>query len=118
MLKLAFLLLTLNEAGDPRLTVSYTASMEDCEALGFTILGILDGMGSEILAERCGETPLSLTPFAHGLGPEHEVNRYRVTIPQEAGWVIEPLAAGAVCEPAPEASPAVYCATSVQAVIE
>ncbi|MFV0358745.1 hypothetical protein [Tropicimonas sp.] len=118
MLKIAFLLLTLTEAGDPRLTVSYSETPEECEGLGFAILGILDEAGATVLHHRCGETALDLTPFEHGLGPEHEVNRFRVTVPVDADWSIEPLSAEAACQGAPDSNPAVYCAVSVQAVAD
>lgn len=111
---IALLLLTLAGDGSPRLALTAAEDLVECEASAAGVRMILTGAGYDILALRCGETPLTLSPFRHGATPEEETYRYRVTLPAGGGYTVTPLAQGDDCTPAPQADPAVYCARSSQ----
>ena len=75
---------------------------------------MLESAGHHVLAARCTETDLEFTPYGHG--GEERPHAWRVTLP-ETGAVIEPLAPGEDCAPAPDGAPAVHCARSAQAPV-
>ena len=99
MLKLALLVLTLTNDGAVRVTLSESESAGDCRTSQEMITTILSEAGVEVIAARCGETELVLTPFEHGATAEEEVHRYKVTLGAAGGFGIVPLAAGEACTP-------------------
>lgn len=117
MLKIALMMLTLTADGAVRLTLSESENLEDCLASMDVVTQVLEGGGYSVLAAECGPTDLRLTPFSHGAMAEEENHLYRVEIAGEGSYAITPLAAGDSCVAAPEASPAVWCTRSSQAVI-
>lgn len=112
----ALLILTMAAGEPPRVTLSEMATMQDCTEARSVVSAILTTSGSPPLHALCGPNALQLTPFEHGTPPEEWVHRYRVTVTPEA-FSIAPLSATAQCIPAPQATPATYCARSGQAPI-
>lgn len=116
MEKIALLILTLAANGDPRVSLSETDGMEDCEGTREVVTQILTDIGRTPVHAICGPTDVRLTPYVHGTAPEDEIYRYRVTIAGDS-YAMEPLGEGANCASSPEAEPMVYCARSSQKVI-
>ena len=114
MLKIALLTLTMTPEGEPRLTLSDMADAAACTEAQASVTEILTQSGITVLAARCGPSALQLTPFDHGATPEDERFRYRVALDPAGGFEVTPLAAGAACQPAPQAQPAIHCARSSQ----
>ena len=121
----ALLLLTLMADGGVRLTLTEADSARACEASRDSVVRILGSTGRPPIRALCGRTALRLTPFMHGTPPEAEVLRYRVRIPggmppaadaegSGEAFDIERLDGDEPCQPAPDASPAVYCTRSAQ----
>lgn len=101
-------------AGDaPHLSLAPAASLEDCQAKAEVVGQILEGAGAEVLALRCGETALAVTPYAHDAAPGDFVHNWRVELEGETAR-IAPLAAGEACA----AAEGVVCAVSAQTVAE
>ncbi|MDA5095320.1 hypothetical protein O2N63_14625 [Aliiroseovarius sp. KMU-50] len=116
MLKLAFLVLTLNAEGDVRMTLSERDSLAACEATKTQITTVLKDAGYTVLASICGETDLSLTPYK-STTPDDPLNRYKVTLSGQDHFQITPLAEGDICTDAPDGQPVEFCALSAQKVI-
>lgn len=114
MLKPALLVLTAMSDGGTRVTLSEAESPQDCEASRAAVVQILTDAGRAPVLAMCGQSDLTLTPFEHGLPPEAEIHRYRVTIPGDGSFEVEPLAMETDCA---EAAPRVYCARSAQQVV-
>ncbi len=117
MLKIALLTLTLTADGEPRLTLSDMEDSAACAEAQAGVTAILKQSGVPVIAAICGSSELRLTPFDHGAAPEDERFRYRVTLDAGGGFQVEPLAPGAECRAAPDASPAIHCARSSQSVL-
>jgi hypothetical protein len=105
------LLRTLTADDSVRMTLSEAPSVKACEASRASVVRILAGLGKPPLLARRGQSDVQLTPFVHGTPPEAEVQRYQVTV-HARGFGVTPLAATHACQPAPEATPAVYCTRS------
>lgn len=118
MLKIALLVLTLTEDGATRVTLSATENAEGCEDLKAVVTAILTEGGTKVIAAMCGDSPIELTPFDHGAGPEDETHHYRVIITEGQSFELVPLSAGESCVPAPSAAPSVFCARSSQSVVK
>lgn len=114
---IALLLLTLRSDGGVRMSLTETEDLAECASYAETIETILTSVGREIIAMRCGQNALHLTPFAHGTPEEAEIERYRVTLMADGAYVVDPLAPEDQCTPAPQGDPAVYCTRSAQKVI-
>jgi len=112
MLVTAMLLLTLNADGAVRLTLSETEDEAACTAQIAAVRDILARSGAEIIAARCAQTDLRLTPFEHGLTAAEEIHRYRVELRAD-GVSVTPLDEDANCAPS-AGPPAVHCAVSGQ----
>lgn len=118
MLKPVLVVLTLAPgSGATHLALTSPRDAQDCAARSQAVAQVLEDAGLRVLAARCGETDLDFTPYAHGADSGPPVHPWRVTLP-EVGVLIEPLAQGEDCTPAPDAAPAVHCALSAQAVAE
>lgn len=118
MLKIALMMLTLTADGAVRLTLSEAEDLEDCQGAMLAVTSVLEAGGYTVLAAECGPTDLTLTPFNHGATAAEERHLYRVEIAGEGDYTVTPLAEGGSCEPAIEASPAVWCTRSSQAVVQ
>ena len=118
MLKPVLVVLTLAQGGDAtHLALTSAETMQDCAAKAQAVQKVLEGAGHTVLAARCTETDLEFTPYGHGGDSAERPHAWRVTLP-ETGAVIEPLAQGEGCTPAPDGMPAVHCARSAQGVVE
>lgn len=120
MLKPVLVVLTLAQGGGAtHLALTSAEDAEDCTAKSEVVRQVLEGAGHSVLAARCAETGLEFTPYSHSSssGGTERPHAWRVTLP-ETGAVIEPLAEGAACTPAPDSVPAVHCAWSAQGVVE
>lgn len=118
MLKPVLVVLTLAQGGDAtHLALTSADTAQDCAAKAQAVQKVLEGAGHTVLAARCAETDLEFTPYGHKGDSAGHPHPWRVTLP-ETGAVIEPLAEGAACTPAPEGTPAVHCAWSAQGVVE
>lgn len=118
MLKPVLVVLTLAPGGGTtHLALSSPEDAAACAARAEAVRGVLEGAGVEVIATRCAETDLSFTAYAHGEAQGPHVHPWRVTLPA-SGAVIEPLDATDGCVPAPEATPAVHCALSAQALAD
>lgn len=118
MLKPVLVVLTLAQGGDAtHLALTSAETMQDCAAKAQAVQKVLEGAGHTVLAARCTETGLEFTPYGHGGASAERPHAWRVTLP-ETGAVIEPLAQGEGCTPAPDGTPAVHCARSAQGVVE
>lgn len=117
MLKPVLVVLTLAHGGEAtHLALTSAETAEDCATKSQAVRQVLDGAGHAVLAVRCAETNLEFTPYGHGDTAERP-HAWRVTLP-ETGAVIEPLAQGADCTPAPDSTPTVHCAWSAQGLAE
>jgi len=113
MLKTALLLLTLNDTGAIRMTLTEAESPQDCLVQAGAVEQILTGAGYTIVGMRCGETALALTPFLHGTPADEEIWQYRATLhgtAPEDGFALEPITHCAVPD-----TEGVYCTVSAQA---
>lgn len=117
MLKAALLVLTLTADGAVLATLTSADDAEDCSAKQEVIRQVLESAGITPLVNECGQTELTLTPFDHGAGPEAQIHRYRVDLPEAGGFTIAPLSADQSCTAAPDANPAIYCTRSAQQVV-
>lgn len=118
MLKPVLVVLTLAPGGGAtHLALSSPEDAAACAARAEVVRGVLEGSGVKVIATRCAETDLSFTAYAHGDVQSPHVHPWRVTLPA-SGAVIEPLGATESCVPAPEATPAVHCALSAQAMTD
>ncbi len=113
MLKPVLVVLTLAQGGGTHLALTSAEDADECLAKADVVTQVLEGAGLQVIAARCGETGLSFTPYSHSAQSGAHVHRWRVTLP-ETGAIIEPLAPGESCDPAPTAVPAVHCALSAQ----
>lgn len=118
MLKIALLLLTTMQDGSVRVTLSDAEDLTECEAGRDAVTAILTDAGNPPIAAICGETDLRLSPFVHGVPEDQETNRYRVEILAGERFVITPLAEGEDCVESKGADSRIWCARSVQAVID
>lgn len=118
MLKPVLVVLTLAPGGGAtHLALTSAETAQDCAAKAQSVRQVLEDAGRTVLAARCAETALAFTPYGHGGDSARRPHAWRVTLP-ENGAVIEPLAQGADCTPAPDSTPAVHCAWSAQGAVE
>lgn len=119
MLKTALVILTASSGGDVSLAVTTASNAKDCAAKAEGVTGTLAAAGITVLAHRCGETDLRFSPYGHGKSSGAARHDYRVTLPADpaAGFVIEPVVAGETCTAAPDADPAIICASSTQTIL-
>lgn len=118
MLKPVLVVLTLAQGGDAtHLALTSADTAQDCATKAQTVQKVLQDAGHTVLAARCTQTEVDFTPYGHGGDSTGRPHAWRVTLP-ETGAVIEPLAKGAECLPAPDGTPAVHCAWSAQGVVE
>lgn len=111
MLQTILVVLTTVTGGPPHLSLAPVAAAEDCPARAGAIGAVLEEAGTEVLAIRCAETQLRVTPYVPGAGPDDFVHRWRIELGDEA-VELAPLAGGEACEPAE----GVVCAVSAQSV--
>lgn len=117
MLKSVLVVLTLAPGGEAtHLALTSAESAQECAAKSRAVRQVLLDAGVQVIDTRCAETDVAFTPYGHGNKGPH-VHPWRVTLP-ETGALIEPLSAAEACVPAPDATPAVHCALSAQAVAE
>ncbi|MFC0341555.1 hypothetical protein [Paracoccus niistensis] len=118
MLKPVLVVLTLAQGGDAtHLALTSAETMQDCATKAQAVQKVLEGAGHTVLAARCTDTDLEFTPYGHGGDSAERPHAWRVTLPK-TGALIEPLAEGEGCTPAPDGTPAVHCARSAQGVVE
>lgn len=117
MLKPVLVVLTLAPGGEAtHLALTSAETAQECAAKSQAVRQVLQDAGVKVIEARCAETDLAFTPYGHG-GKGPHVHPWRVTLPA-TGALIEPLPAAETCAPAPDATPAVHCALSAQAVAE
>lgn len=114
MLKIAFLILTLNPEGDVRMTLSDSPNLAACEAKKGKITPVLVDAGYNVLASLCAETDLRLTPYDHS-NPDVPLHKYQVEI-SGGDYTVTPVSDGDGCVTAAENEPVQYCALSPQTV--
>ena len=118
MLKPVLVVLTLAQGGGAtHVALTSAETTGDCAVKAQAVRRVLEGAGHSVLAARCAETDLEFTPYGQSGDKAERPHAWRVTLP-ETGAVIEPLAEGAGCTPAPDSTPAVHCAWSAQGVIK
>ena len=118
MLDVALLLLTINDAGHIRMSLSHAEDMPACVEQAETVTGMLSDLGYTVIGVRCGTTELTLEPFYHGAAVEDEVHRYRVQLlgdTLEDGYTLAVAADTGCRAPAREQA---YCVVSSQALVE
>ena len=118
MLDVALLLLTINDAGLVRMSLSYVDDMPACVEQAEVVTGMLDDFGYTVVGARCGTTELALTPFHHGATVEDERHRYRVQLlgdSLEDGYTVSVGPETGCRAPAREQA---YCVVSSQALAE
>jgi len=117
LVNIALLVLTLTAEGEVRMTLSDMEDIDTCESTELMIQNVLNDAGYTIIDSMCGDSALVLEPYNHGATAADEIHRYRVEVAGQGGFLVSPLTEGEACEAAPEASPAVYCTRSSQAVL-
>ncbi|UYV35631.1 hypothetical protein N4R57_11150 [Rhodobacteraceae bacterium D3-12] len=117
MIEIALLVISLTSDGAHRLTLTPAENLAACEDSKLAVTGILASAGIEVVAARCGENNLHLTPFEHGASAEEEVYKYRVVLAKDGGFTVEPLS-DVDCQPTSDALRKVYCVRSSQSVVE
>ena len=118
MLKPVLVVLTLAPGGGAtHLALTSAETAGECAAKAQAVRKVLEGARRTVLAARCAETAVAFTPYGHGGDSAGRPHAWRVTLP-DTGAVIEPLAPGADCTPAPNSAPAVHCAWSAQGAVE
>ncbi len=113
MLKLAFLVLSLNPDGQMRMTLAERDTMEACQATATQIGPVLERAGYTVLAMRCDETDLHLVPYKE-VPKDAPLHLYKVTLTEPGGFTVAPVAAGQNCVGAPTAAEPSFCALSGQ----
>ncbi len=118
MLEIALVILTINNAGLVRMSLSPAETMEACVEQAETVNGMLTGFGYTVLGMRCGKSDMALSEFSHGATVEDERHRYRVALlgdGLEGGFELTAVADGETCH-APTSEQA-YCVVSSQSVL-
>ena len=139
MLDMALLIVTLTAAGEPRMSLTDTTSLQACEQSRATILGVLKQRQVEVLEARCAVNSLALTPYAHGAVDADYQHHYRVTLftgkeptgkeligkqlasdkpaadkPMEEGYQLEYLTPGKACDAKTSTDNTVLCVVASQ----
>ena len=118
MLEVALLLLTINDAGRIRMSLTYADDMPACIEQAAQVQGMLAGLGYSVLGARCGTTDLKLKPFHHGASVEEESHHYRVQLMGETledGYRLSAAPETGCRAPAREQA---YCVVSSQALAD
>lgn len=79
MLKIALLTLTL-DGGAVHMAMTEAESPEECKGKAEVVEQVLIGAGYTVVAMRCGQTDLNLTPYNHGAGDRDMKWHYHVTV--------------------------------------
>lgn len=116
MLEIALLILTINPNGDIRSTVSAADDLTACQQSLETVVGILQGAGTEVVKAACARTAERLTPFDHGKGVADEVYRYRVILHPDR-FSLTPFEAGE-CSPGVVGNTETFCTVSSQQLLQ
>lgn len=117
MLDVALMIISLSGTGEPRLSVTEVVSVEACQRVRITIVGVLTQRNTQVITARCADNSLPLTPYAHGAVDADYRYHYRVTLLPEEAYQLEYLGTDAPCSEPQQASAnaELYCVTASQA---
>lgn len=113
MLDIALIVITLTTTGEARLSVTEAVSLQACEQVRTTVVGVLAQRKTEIIAARCAANQLALSPYRHGVPPVDYQHQYKVTLLAGQDYVLEYVPPSTPCVANTEQ--ASYCVTASQA---
>ncbi|ART79653.1 hypothetical protein [Oceanisphaera avium] len=93
------MIISLNGAGEPRLSVTEAVSQTACERIRTTVVSVLEERNTKVLIARCGANKLAMAPYRHGAKEEEYQYLYQVRLTGKEGFRLKPLASDTACRP-------------------
>lgn len=118
MLDVALLIITLTTAGEQRLSITESSSVQACQRTRATIVGVLKQRDVKVVEARCAKNALALTPYVHGAVNADYKHHYRVTLLPAEDYQLTYLKPTEACVPKVHADKAVLCAVASQQPID
>lgn len=115
MLEIALMIITLTASGEPRLSLTETVSLEACQGIRATVVGVLEQRKTQVFEARCGANNVALTPYVHGAQAEDYQHYYRVTLLADEGFTLAYFPSAESCRVQATLGKNVHCVLASQA---